>query len=135
MLRVNGRLVLLALVSLLAAPAAFSQAVSFSTTFSPYFSQTHADFNSDGEEDFIVSYGCPNGSFGLVLSNGNGTYAPPVCYALPSGNPNYFAMGDFNRDGNPDVIVSYGGHSFYEYLEAHRQTASASQFCDVDDGV
>jgi hypothetical protein len=57
MVRVNGRLALLVLVSLLAAPAAFSQAVSFSTTFSPNFSQTHADFNSDGEEDFIVSYG------------------------------------------------------------------------------
>src|ERR1700682_5010491 len=108
MLRVNCRLLLLALVSVLAAPVAFSQAVSFTQTLSPNFSQVHADFNSDGEEDFIVSYCCPNGSFGLVLSQGNGTYAPPICYALPNGSRAYFAIGDFNRDGNPDVIVSQG---------------------------
>jgi FG-GAP-like repeat/Bacterial Ig domain len=116
MVDVKGRLALLTMVLVLVAPVAFSQTASFSQTFSPNFSQTHADFNSDGEEDFIVTYGCPNGNFGLVLSNGNGTYAPPVCYALPSGSPAYFAIGDFNRDGNPDVIVSYGGNSFYEYL-------------------
>lgn len=116
MLRVSLRLMLLAIISALTAPAVFSQAVSFTTTFSSDFSLRHADFNSDGEEDFIVGYGCPNGSFGLVLSSGNGTYAPPVCYTLPSGSPYYFAIGDFNRDGNPDVIVSYGGNSFYEYL-------------------
>src|ERR1700722_2452459 len=116
MFDVKGRLALLTMVLVLVAPVAFSQTASFSQTFSPNFSQTHADFNSDGEEDFIVTYGCPNGNFGLVLSNGNGTYVPPECNALPSGSPAYFAIGDFNRDGNPDVIVSYGGNSFYEYL-------------------
>ena len=118
MLRVNSRLMLLAVIALLTVPAAFSQAVSFTPTFSPNFSQTHADFNSDGEEDFIVFYGCPGNAFGLVLSNGNGTYAPPVCYTLPSGGPNYqgFAIGDFNSDGNADLMVSNGANNFYEYL-------------------
>jgi hypothetical protein len=118
MLRVNSRLILLAVIALLTVPAAFSQAVSFTPTFSPNFSQTHADFNSDGEEDFIVFYGCSSNAFGLVLSNGNGTYAPPVCYTLPSGGPNYqgFAIGDFNSDGNADLMVSNGANNFYEYL-------------------
>src|SRR5579864_2826386 len=118
MSRVNILLLWLALVSLLAAPAAFSQAVSFSATFSPNFSQIHVDLNSDGEEDFVVFDGCPSNAFGVVLSNGNGTYAPPVCYALPSGSPNYegIAIGDFNGDGNADLIVSNGTNTFYEYL-------------------
>jgi len=116
MLRVNFRLLLLALISVVSIPAAFSQAVSFAPTFSSNFSQRHADFNSDGEEDFIVYYGCPSNGFGIVLSNGNGTYTPPTCYTLPSGDPIYFAIGDFNRDGNPDVIVSNGTSTFYEYL-------------------
>ncbi len=130
MLRAPSRLLPMALAFLLAAPAAFSQAVSFSPTFSPNFSTTHADFNSDREEDFIVNYGCPSNAFGLVLSNGNGTYAPPVCYTLPSGSPNYegFAIGDFNSDGNADLIVSNGTTTFYEYLgsasgKLHLQTS------------
>lgn len=130
MLRVNFRLFWLALVSLLVIPAAFSQAVSFSPTFSPNFSQIHVDLNSDGEEDFIVFNGCPSNAFGVVLSNGNGTYAPPACYSLPSGSPNYegIAIGDLNSDGNADLIVSNGTNTFYEYLgsssgKLHLQTS------------
>jgi hypothetical protein len=116
MSRVKFRLLLVALISVLAAPAAFSQTVSFARSTGANFSRLHADFNSDGEEDFIVFYGCPSNGFGLVLSNANGTYHPPVCYTLPNGSPNYFAIGDLNQDGNPDVIVSNGTSSFYEYL-------------------
>jgi hypothetical protein len=100
MLRVNSRLMLLAVIALLTVPAALSQAVSFTPTFSPNFSQTHADFNFDGEEDFVVFYGCPSNAFGLVLSNGNGTYAPPVC---ADGGQQYVFSAEFAR---PECLQS-----------------------------
>jgi hypothetical protein len=105
-----------ALVSLLGLPAAYSQAVSFSPSVVQNLSQVHADFNSDGEEDFISSAGCSTNGFSLVLSNGNGTYAPPVCYGVPGNTVYAFAIGDFNNDGNTDVIVSNGTNHFYQFL-------------------
>jgi len=115
----------------LAIPVALSQAVSFTATSSPYFGSLHADFNSDGREDFINSTGCANSSFGLALSRGDGTYAPPVCYTLPNRAPAYyFAIGDFNGDGNADVIVSNNTNTFYEYLGSRfRHAAVAGEFC------
>src|ERR1700730_11574878 len=116
MLRVNSRLLLLALISMAAVPAAFSQAVSFSPSVMQNLSQVHADFNSDGEEDFISSAGCSGNGFSLVLSNGNGTYAPPVCYSVPGTTVYAFAIGDYNNDGNTDVIVSNGTNHFFQFL-------------------
>lgn len=116
MLRHTSRFALVFTCLVLAIPIAFSQAVSFTTFSSPYFDSLHADFNSDGREDFINSTGCSSSSFGLVLSTGDGTYAAPVCYTLPNGEPTYFAIGDFNGDGNADVIVSNETNTVYEYL-------------------
>jgi FG-GAP-like repeat/Bacterial Ig domain len=116
MLRVNARSLLLALISMAAVPAAFSQAVSFSPSVMQNLSQVHADFNSDGEEDFISSAGCSGNGLSLVLSNGNGTYAPPVCYSVPGTTVYAFAIGDYNNDGNTDVIVSNGTNHFYQFL-------------------
>jgi hypothetical protein len=62
------------------------------------------DLNGDGREDFISendaswSSGC-TGSFAVTLSKGDGTYAAPVCYTLPSGVALYFAAGDFSGWG------------------------------------
>jgi hypothetical protein len=47
MSRVNFRLLLVALIFVPAAPAAFSQTVSFARSTGPNFSRLHADFNSD----------------------------------------------------------------------------------------
>lgn len=116
MLRHTSRFALVLTCMVLAIPIAFSQAVSFTTFSSPYLDSLHADFNSDGREDFINSTGCSSSSFGLALSTGDGTYAPPVCYTLPNGTPDYFAIGDFNGDGNADLIVSNQTNTFYEYL-------------------
>jgi hypothetical protein len=112
-----SRFILLVSFCGLALSGAFSQ-VSFSSSVRHYLSSVHADFNSDGREDFITTYtGC--GGFAVVLSTGNGTYASPVCYKLASGNPGAFAIGDFNGDGSPDLIVTKFTNTltntFYEY--------------------
>jgi hypothetical protein len=116
MLGYNSRLAVVLTCMALAMPVAFSQAVSFTTSSGRYFGPLYADFNSDGREDFINSTGCTHASFGLALSTGDGTYAPPVCYTLPNGAPAYyFAIGDFDGDGNADLIVSNNSNTFYEY--------------------
>jgi FG-GAP-like repeat len=123
MLRHTSRFALVLTCLVLAIPIAFSQAVSFTTFSSPYFDSLHADFNSDGREDFISSIGCSNSSFGLALSTGDGTYAPPVCYTLPHGaQAYYFAIGDFNGDGNADLIISNDTNTFYEYFGSRSGT-------------
>ena len=108
----------LLLLSLVFGTTAFSQTVTFNrTTQSNIASRNHIDLNNDGREDFIYfsETSCSNG-FLVALSNGDDSYAPPACYTLPSGAPLFIAMGDFNGDGNPDLIVTSGSSNFYEYL-------------------
>lgn len=69
------------------------------------------DLNGDGREDFVSGVGASfnsgcSGSFAVALSNGDGSYATPVCYSIPSGVALYFATGDFNADGAVDVVVT-----------------------------
>lgn len=85
-------------------------------------SRFHADFNNDGREDFITG---GTGVFRISLSTGDGIYAWPVNIPLPAGNPSDFAIGDFNQDGNADVIVSTGSNHFYTYYGHGDGTFSA----------
>jgi len=63
-----------------------------------------ADFNGDGKLDLVVpDQSCPVSPTGhILLGRGDGTFAPPrdvpgVCQA---------AVGDFNKDGRPDLMVN-----------------------------
>ena len=72
---------------------------------SPNFA-TAADFDNDGKIDLAV----PNGSANTVsvfLGNGDGTFQPQASYSAgASGNAYAVAVGDFNADGNPDLVVT-----------------------------
>jgi hypothetical protein len=110
-------LTLLLLLSLFLPAIASGQAVSFNQNTIGQNIIAHADFNNDGREDFVVTAPGNSSQFGIMLSSGdNFSYQPVVYYTLPSGSPEYFAIGDFKADGNLDLIVSNGTKNFYEYL-------------------
>jgi len=79
------------------------------------FSVSVADMNGDRIPDLIVANGCgdsflqpggcPDGSAGVLLGNGDGTFQPSRSF--PSGGSlSALVVADVNRDGHPDVVVS-----------------------------
>jgi hypothetical protein len=63
------------------------------------------DFNGDGKLDLALTeseYDTNNVS--VLLGNGDGTFQPPVSYAVGKG-PNAIAVADFNGDGKADLAV------------------------------
>jgi len=70
------------------------------------------DLNGDGKLDLVVSNIVTNQGFsnvGVLLGKGDGTFRPEVDYGAGS-NPYTVAVGDFNGDGKPDLIVANAGY-------------------------
>jgi len=62
------------------------------------------DFNGDGIPDIAVPDET-NSTVGLLMGNGDGSFQDPINYKVPAGVYDLVA-GDFNGDGNLDLIVS-----------------------------
>lgn len=71
------------------------------------------DFNGDGNLDVVVvnencapgpRATCSAGSVSILLGNGDGTFQPHADYATGT-QPVWVATGDFNADGNLDLVV------------------------------
>jgi hypothetical protein len=81
-----------------------------------------ADFNKDGNLDLVAT--TPgDGGVSIFLGDGAGNFTPvnnPGSLTLPTASafipafagPTSVAVGDFNNDGKPDVIVALGGIAF-----------------------
>jgi hypothetical protein len=73
------------------------------------FSVVVADFNLDGIADLATAnYGSTNTT--ILLGNGSGGFTQPMGSPVVIGlNAHDVAVGDFNRDGKPDLAVAIEG--------------------------
>ncbi len=89
----------------------FQPPVTYMTGQEPT-SMAVGDFNGDGLADLAVSNWL-NSAVSILLGQSNGTLQSAVNYVVGTGSspfgtePGSIAVGDFNGDGKPDLIVSY----------------------------
>jgi hypothetical protein len=73
-----------------------------------------ADLNGDGKPDLAVTNACGstsggcsgNGSVGVLLGNGDGTFQTAVNYGSGAQTATSVAIADVNGDGKPDLLVA-----------------------------
>ncbi len=98
----------------------FHLPAAYSAGASGFFSSSLLvkDVNGDGKPDLLVGNYCAivdnncvgNGSVGVLLNNGNGTFRDAVSYdAGGFESPSSIALADLKGDGNLDLIVANGG--------------------------
>lgn len=71
-----------------------------------------SDVNGDGRPDLVVAnrcennIDCANGTVGVLLGNGDGTFRAEVNYGSAGQYPTSVAVADVNGDGKPDVMAA-----------------------------
>ena len=70
-----------------------------------------ADLNGDRKPDIVVANhcadsNCVNGSVGVLLGNGDGTFQAAVSYSSGGLYTDAVVLGDLNKDGKLDLVVA-----------------------------
>ena len=101
------------LIAMFAPAAVFAAAQGLPLRFSkpipydaggPVASVAVADVNGDGHLDLVVAYP-GEGSVGVLLGKGDGTFQPVVKYNSGGSGAISVAVADVNGDGKPDIVV------------------------------
>src|SRR5213080_3290722 len=96
----------------LSASTMFLEAPVFSSGGYSANSVAVADVNGDGKLDLLVANFCTatpcggDGTVGVLLGNGDGTFQPAVTYDSGGQNAVSIAVADVNSDGKPDAVVT-----------------------------
>jgi hypothetical protein len=88
----------------------FQSAVTYGSGGMFPFSVAVADVSGDDVPDILVTNACndPNcdGTVGVLLGNGNGTFQPVVTHSSGAINAFSVTIADLNHDGKPDLVVA-----------------------------
>jgi CSLREA domain-containing protein len=94
----------------------FQSPTTTANSLSNVFALVAGDFNHDGKIDLAVSGGGTGGNIDVLLGNGDGTFQSPVTYASGNGSTWALVLGDFNGDGNLDLVTSGEGSGAIKIL-------------------
>lgn len=89
----------------------FQPVVTYSSGASGTISVAIGDVNEDGKLDLVVTSYCENsactdGTVGVLLGNGDGTFQPVMNYTSGGFSTDAVALADVNGDGKLDVVVA-----------------------------
>jgi len=94
-------------------PVFFQPASAYNSGDRETSSVAGADINADGKADLVVVNGCGSGitclaegSVGVLLGNGDGTFQPVVKYLSHGWNASSVAIADVNGDNKLDIVVA-----------------------------
>ena len=93
-------------------PPIFSQPATYASGGTVIYSVAVADVNGDGKPDLVVANGNldnGDGSVGVLLGNGDGTFQPVVTYDSGAAVADFVVIADVNGDGKPDIVVANAG--------------------------
>jgi len=101
-----------------ATPVTYSTGSASSTGYNNPYDVLGTDVNRDGKPDLLVTNSTDN-SVGILLGTGTGNFQLARTFSAEGNgnNPVNLAVGDLNRDGNPDVVTgNIGRDQFTVFL-------------------
>jgi hypothetical protein len=92
------------------------------------------DVNGDGRPDLLVANQCtgktictnPNGSIGVLLNSGDGTFESAVTYYSGGQGASSIAVADVNGHGRPDLIVANEGSATVAVLLNNTESSTTT---------